>query len=386
MSVPSFQFRLGTTILFGAGTAEQLPARAAEFGARRIFVVTDQGVRKAGLLARIQEPLMEAGFRTTVWDEVEPDPGLETIHRAAASFQEDKYDLIIALGGGSPIDTAKGVRVIAGSGGHIRDYAGVNKVPKAAGVPLIALPTTSGTGSEVTVFAVLSDWENKVKITVTSPHLAPDLAIVDPLLTIGAPPGVTAASGVDALAHAIEAFVSQASQPPADALALRAVELAGTNLRTAVADGRDLEARTGMALGSLLAGMAFNNAFLGLTHSIGAALSGHAHVGHGVAIGLLLPYVMEYNAVARPEKFRTIAAALGRGIAGLPLDEAALEAVAAVFALTEDLGLPRRLRDLGVAASSLAGMARDAMGHGMLRMNPRPPAEEDVLEILRKAY
>lgn len=386
MSIQPFLFRVNTTVLFGEGTAGQLPAKAAEYKAKKVFIVTDKGVRAAGLLDRIEKPLNEAGIQTAVYDEVEPDPGLETIHRGAEIFKREKYGLIVGLGGGSPMDTAKGIRILTDNGGHIRDYAGVNKVPGPASVPLITIPTTSGTGSEVTIFAVLSDWENNVKITVTSPYLAADLAIVDPLLTVSGPARITAASGIDALSHAIETYVSNIAQPPADILALRAIEIIGANLRAAVANGDNLEARTNMSLGSLLSGMAFNNAFLGVTHSIGAALSGHAHVSHGVAIGLLLPYVMEYNAPARLEKFRAIAAALGRDTGGLTLREAAFSAAKAVHELVEDTGLPARLRDLGVEESALAGIAGDAMGHGMVKMNPRKPTQEDVLGILRRAY
>ncbi|MCG0278506.1 MAG: iron-containing alcohol dehydrogenase [Thermanaeromonas sp.] len=381
----SFTFQLKTTVCFGPGVASSIGEKVRSYSAKKAFIVTDQGVVKAGLLEQIQKPLNEMGVKAVIFDEVEPDPGLETVHRCASRFKETGCDTILAVGGGSPIDTAKGARILVENGGHIREYAGVNKVPKPSNIPLIAVPTTSGTGSEVTVFAVLSDWENNIKITISSPYLAPELALVDPLLTITAPPSVTAASGIDALAHAIETYVSTMAQPPAEALALRAIEVIGKSLRTAVANGNDREARINMSLGSLLAGMAFNNSLLGLTHSIGAALSGHAHVSHGVAIGLLLPHVMEFNAMARLEKFRDIAVALGEDVAGLSLREAALKAIKAVRELIEDIALPRRLREVGVSEDMIEGIAKDAMGHGMLRVNPRKPTEKDIMDILAKA-
>ncbi len=386
MAADSFVFRMGTTVFFGNNIVSQLPDRVRELNASKVLIVTDKGVRQAGLLEKIEKLLEEAGFQTAVFDDVEPDPGLETVHRCATFFKEKKCNLVVALGGGSPMDTAKGARVLADNGGHIRDYAGVNKVPRPASVPLITIPTTSGTGSEVTIFAVLSDWEANVKITITSPYLAANLALVDPSLTVSAPPGITAASGVDALAHAVETFVSNIAQPPADALALKAVEIIGANLRPAVARGNNLEARTQMSLGSLIAGMAFNNAFLGLTHSIGAALSGHVHISHGVAIALLLPHVMEYNAMACPEKYRSIAAALGEKVEAMSAREGALAAARGVQDLVKDVNLPQRLSELKVKKDDLKSIASNAMGHGMVKMNPRRPTEAEVLGILEKAF
>lgn len=386
MANDSFLFRMSTPVLFGNGVVQQLAAKVKEFKASKVLVVTDQGVKQAGLLDKVTKPLEDSGLELAVFDAVEPDPSLDTIHKGANFFKQAGCDLIVALGGGSPMDTAKGIRVVADNGGHIRDYAGVNKVPGKASVPLITIPTTSGTGSEVTIFAVLSDWEYNMKITVTSPYLAADLALVDPLLTVSAPARITAASGIDALAHAIETYVSNISQPPADALALKAIQIIGTNLRSAVANGSNLEARNQMALGSLMAGMAFNNAFLGITHSIGAALSGHVHVSHGISIASLLPYVMEYNAMARMEKYREIAAALGERVENMTLREGALAAARSVHELVGDVGLPQHLQELGVKEDDLPAIAKDTLSHGMVKMNPRKPTETEILGILRKAF
>ncbi|MGI9862756.1 iron-containing alcohol dehydrogenase [Moorella naiadis] len=385
MATDSFLFRMDTPVLFGDGVTQKLAEKVKDFKASRVLVVTDKGVKQAGILEKVEQLLQDDGLEVIVFDEVEPDPSLETIHKGADFFKQVGCDLMVTLGGGSPIDTAKGIRVIVDNGGHIRDYAGVNKVPQRASVPLITIPTTSGTGSEVTIFAVLSDWEYNMKITITSPYLAADLALVDPLLTVSAPPRITAASGIDALAHAIETYVSNISQPPADALALKAIQIIGANLRPAVANGNNLAARNQMALGSLMAGMAFNNAFLGITHSIGAALSGHVHVSHGIAIALLLPHVMEYNAMARLEKYRDIALALGEKVENISLREAALAAAKSVHELVGDVNLPQHLSELGVKEEDLPKIAKDTLGHGMVKMNPRKPTEADILAILRKA-
>lgn len=382
----SFVFQLGTVVLFGDHVIEKLSGKVKEFKRDKVLIVTDKGVEKAGLLEKIEKVLKNDKIEIKIFDDVEPDPSLDTIMKGAKFFKESDCNIIIALGGGSAMDTAKGIRVVADNGGHIRDYAGVNKVPGRASVPLITIPTTSGTGSEVTIFAVLSDWEYNMKITVTSPYLAADLAIVDPLMAATAPPKVRAASGVDALAHSVETYVSNISQPPADALAIKAIGIISANLRGAVANNNNLEAINQVSLGSLISGMAFNNSFLGLTHSIGAALSGHVHVSHGVAIALLLPYVMEYNSIANMEKYRNIAIALGAKVQNLNLRESALEAAKAVSELVEDVGLPRHLKDLGTKKEDLAAIAKDAMGHGMVKMNPRKPTENEILAVLQKAY
>lgn len=283
------------------------------------------------------------------------------------------------------MDTAKGIRVAVENGGHIREYGGVGKVPRPAAMPLICVPTTAGTGSEVTAFAVLSDWERNIKVTFASPYLAATAAIVDPLLTVSAPPQVTAASGMDALAHSIEAYVSTAAQPPSDALALRAIALIADALRPAVANGKNLEARHDMALGSLLSGMAFNNGLLGITHSLGAAVSGHAHVSHGMAISALLPYVMDYNLPACLERYRDIAAAMRARVDGLTLRDAAKASVRMVQELVVDTDLPANLSALGIGEDLLPAIAEGAMTHGMVRVNPRIPTAVEMMGILKGA-
>lgn len=377
-----FSFHLPTLIEFGYGKAARLGERLELLGVSKVFVVSDKGVESAGLLTAMTESLLSSGITFDIYTDVEPDPGLETINRGAQVFKSKTYDGIVAVGGGSSIDTAKGIRVVAVNGGSIGDYAGVNRVPAGSPIPLIAVPTTSGTGSEVTIFGVYSDWQNNVKVTVTSQHMAPTIALVDPQLTMQLPQKMTAASGIDALAHGIESFFSVRSRPASDALAMRAIGAVNASLKRAVHDGSDIEARMGMSHGSLLAGMAFNNGFLGLAHAIGSALSGHCHVPHGIAIGLLLPSVVKYNAYARPEKAATIAQLMGARVNGTgSLAEAAAPAVAQ---LVQEIGLPTRLGDVGVTEEKLADIARDSFKSGMMKFNPRTPTESEVLELLKR--
>lgn len=353
---------------------------------KRAFLVTDRGVMQAGILEQVTKVLSEHGISFTIYDEVEPDPSVETIDFAAKAYIDSDCDAIIAVGGGSPIDAAKGIRAVASNGGSIRDYAGVNLLKKPSSIPFIAIPTTSGTGSEVTIFAVFSDWHEKRKVTVTSPYLAPDISIVDPKLTLSAPAGITAASGMDAFSHAAETFVSRISQPASDALALSAMRTAVQYLRRAVYNGEDQEARIKMAEASLLAGMAFNQSYLGLTHAIGSALSGHAHVSHGVAIALLLPSVMDYNLVSAVEKYAAIAAVFRPVDPTKSAIEIAKQGVEDLTQLRDDLGLPRTLREVGVKEEQIPLIAEDTLKSGMWKFNPRKASPEHVQALLKSIY
>jgi len=383
----SFLFRMQTAVSFGVGTVAQIAERVKEFDASKVLIVTDAGIRRAGLLEKVEKPLLDAGLNVRVFDDIEPDPCLETIHKGADFFKEDPAEVIVAVGGGSPMDTAKGLRVVVENGGHIRDYAGVNIVPKRSQIPLICVPTTAGSGSEVTVFAVLTDRQNDIKITVGSPYVAADLAIVDPVMMVSAPPKFTAGAGIDALTHAVETYVSTISQPPADAWALKAIEIISQNLRTAVTNGPDMEARTQMALGSLFASMAFSNARLGINHSLGAAFSGVYHVNHGVTMGLFLPYTMKYNMISNLEKYKNIAVAMGVNTCGMTTREAALAGCEEVLQLVKDINLPYRISQLGldIKEEDLPALAKGAMTHGMVPTNSRRPSEEDMLEIFKEA-
>ncbi|MGP4080634.1 iron-containing alcohol dehydrogenase family protein [Pseudalkalibacillus sp. R45] len=376
-----FSFHLPTLIEFGYGKTSHIGKRLLQLGVQNVFFVSDSGVQATGLLTPLTQSLQDSNIHYDFYLDVEPDPSIETIDKGTELFSSNYYDCILAVGGGSAIDTAKGIRVVATNGGSIGDYAGVNRIDKASEIPLVTIPTTSGTGSEVTIFGVYSDWNNNVKVTVTSQHMAPTIAIVDPKLTMGLPQKMTAGSGIDALAHGIETFFSVRSCPSSDALAKEAIAIVGNHLKRAVHEGNDEEARIGMSHGSLLAGMAFNNGFLGLAHAIGSALSGHCHVPHGIAIGLLLPHVIEFNSIVCPDKAATISELLG--VNEEPLEQ---KAALAVTELVKDIGLPTRLRDVNVSETKLPDIARDSFKSGMMKFNPRQPSEVEVLELLNRVY
>ncbi len=379
-----FGIHIPTQVYFGEGRVEHdLPSFVSKFSPDRVLLVTDPGLVKAGVIKPIEELLFSNDIKVELFSDVEPDPSVETVQRVACVFRECGADLILAVGGGSSIDTAKGARVIAAQGGHIRDYSGLSAKPveDTSSIPLIVIPTTSGTGSEVTFFGVYSDWENNLKVTVTSLFMAPTVALVDSSLTYSLPSHITASSGIDVLAHAVETYVSRIDNSFSDSLALRAVELVGSYLKTAVFYGNDRIARNKMSEASLLAGIAFNHTYLGLTHAIAAAVSGHAHVPHGVAIGLLLPHVMRFNLPANDDKFSRVAQILSAGETNSAEDAPEL-----VQKLAKDIGIPQQLADVGVTRDMFAGIAEQTLQSVQLRFNPRSATKQEVLELVSQLY
>jgi alcohol dehydrogenase len=366
-----FTFHLPTKILFGLGAVGNLGAELDERRLRSALVVTDIGVREAGLLARVEEQLRAYGIEYEVYDGVVPNPTVESIE-AGLPLAVGK-EALIALGGGSSIDTAKALNVLKAHGGRVLDWEGNETVPGPCG-PLVAIPTTAGTGSEVTFIAQVSVPERRQKVPIVSRYLAPDLAIVDPELTRSLPPRLTAATGMDALAHAVEAATSIAAQPLADLLAFRAIELINEFLPRAVRNGADMEAREGMALASLLAGMAFNNGWVALAHAIAHALGGLYDLPHGLCCALALPEAMEFNLGARPEKYLKIARLLG--------EETAAAGVDRIRGLRRELGLPSRLGELGVEEADLNRIVGLALADGSILFNPREVTAEELRELI----
>lgn len=381
----SYLFQLPTKIIFGTNSINELAKEVSLFKAKKVLLVTDPGVIKAGLHEKVTSCLTGAGISFDIFDGVEPDPSIATATKAARMAQEVQAEVLVALGGGSAIDTAKSASILSKSGGNLKDYAGVNKVQEA-GMPLIAIPTTAGTGSEVTVFAVMSDPDNNEKFTISSPLIAPNTTILDPVLTLTLPPSMTAFTGMDALTHAIEAYTSVVAQPATDALALKAIELIMNNLRTAVGRGDNLKARENMLQAALLAGAAFNNANLGLCHAIASPLGGYFHVPHGLANAVMLPYVMEYNMTTAAEKFADIARLIGVADQGSNVRVMARKAVEAVKELAQDIKIPAKLRDVGAKEEQLPMVAKDALKSIQLRFNARVAGERDILELLQKAF
>lgn len=378
-------FQLPTKILFGIGSINELGREVLEFNAKKVLVITDPGVVKAELHKEIIESLNRSRIEVQVFAEVESDPSIDTAAKAAELAKEFCVDVIVAIGGGSVLDAAKSAALLVTNSGNLKDFAGVNKV-KYPGIPVIAVPTTAGTGSEVTIFAVMSDSVNNEKFTISSPLIAPRVAVLDPALTLTLPRGITASTGMDALTHAIEAYTSTIAQPATDGLALQAIELISKNLRVAVWRGDNIQARGNMLQASLLAGIAFNNAFLGLSHAIASPLGAHFHIAHGIANAVMLPYVMEYNSVTAADKFAVVARLMDVNDKELNTRSLARQAVTAVEELCNDIGIPNRLRDIGAKEDLLQVVARDALKSVQLKFNTRSANESDILALLKKAF
>jgi alcohol dehydrogenase class IV len=398
----TWTFHSSGELIFGPGSTRHLSEVAVRLGVRRLLLVTDPVLVRAGLTDPVLGPLSEAGVITELFPGGEPEPSLKAAFACIAAGRDFRPDAVLGLGGGSNMDLAKITAVVLSHGGTPGMYFGDTRVPGPV-MPILCLPTTAGTGSEVSAAAVVTDTENQVKVSTLSNHIRPRVAVVDPLLTHSCPPKVTADSGIDALTHAVEAYtavdnatfplppgersVYQGKNPMADLLAEKAISLVGRYLRRAVQDGQDAEAREGMALAATLGGLAFSNAGVAVVHALEYPVGGAVHCSHGAGNGLLLPHVMRYNLSARPEAFAAIARLLGEDTAGLRVEEAAERAVLAVDRLRADIGIPGRLRDLGVKEEQLPGFAEKAFAlKRILRVNPREVTVESLTGILRAAY
>jgi len=381
-----YQIMLPRKVRFGVGALDTLADEASKLVAKRALIVTDPGVYQAGLIDPVKEQLSKAGLSVDIYPEAEPEPTYPRLNAAAEQLGKRGYDLLVGAGGGSSMDTAKALAILFAHGGKGQDYGGIDKVP-GPGVPVFTIPTTAGTGSEVTNIAIFGDIEKGYKLGIVSPYLLARLALVDPTLTYGCPPKVTAASGIDALIHAIECYTGNKASTFTDALALQAMELIVGNLRTAVKNGSDTEARNCMSEGALLAGIAFGNSGVAAAHALAYPLGSRFHVAHGVANGLFLSYVMECNLSANLSKYAIVAQMLGVEMEGLSLQEAAEKGVEAARALITDIGIPLHLRELGVPKEALEGMAVATMDvTRLLANNPKKLTLDDVRRIWQNAW
>jgi alcohol dehydrogenase class IV len=386
MSLQQFlTFHAPTKILCGPGALAALPAELTRLSVRRPLVVTDQGIKRSGLLEKVTAPLTQQEISFAVFDSIEENPAAETVMNGAEVYASENCAGLIAIGGGSSIDAAKAIGVVVSNGGNVTDYRGVEKVPKAT-PPLIAIPTTYGTGSETTSVAVITDRRTLYKFAIISPHIFCASAILDPNLLLTLPRKLGAATGMDALTHAIEAHASLTAHQMTSALALHAIKLIAENLRQAIANDYNLTSTENMMVASTLAGIALSNARLGTVHAMAHPLSGHCGIHHGVACAILLPHVMEFNLGSSPEKFGEIARAMGEMTAGLSVMDAAWKAVEAVRRLSRDVDIPLTLQEVGARLDKLPELVKDSMASGAILVNPRKTNEQDVERLFRKAF
>ncbi|MFI1165498.1 iron-containing alcohol dehydrogenase [Streptomyces sp. NPDC020801] len=371
-------------IVFGPGSLTELGHCALRLGGRRPFLVTDPGLMETGWTDEAVGHLRRVGLRPVVWSDVTPNPKDHEVQTAFERYAESGCDMIVGVGGGSVIDAAKGVAILSGNGGRILDYEGVDQVVQPI-PPTVMVPSTSGTGADVSQFAIITDTTQRIKISIVSRTLVPDISVIDPRLLTTMPDWLNAATGLDALTHAIEAFVSRAHNPLTDNHALHAVELITSNLVRTQVQPKNFGARLAMAQAALEAGMAFTNAILGATHAMSHQVGGLLDAPHGVVNGVLLPHVIRFNAETWPERFVALGAAAGLPTDGVTPHEVADRLADLVRALADDLGAPKSLASLGVAERDVPVLARTALKDACMATNPRDVGLRDVEKLFREA-
>ncbi|MCU1757506.1 L-threonine dehydrogenase [Pseudomonas helleri] len=371
--------------IMGNGCLDEAMAAIRNYGFRKALIVTDAGLAKAGVATLIAEKLALKDVQSVIFDGAKPNPSIANVEAGLKVLKEHACDFVVSLGGGSPHDCAKGIALCATNGGHIRDYEGVDQSAKPQ-LPLVSINTTAGTASEMTRFCIITDEERHVKMAIVDRNVTPLLSVNDPELMVAMPKGLTAATGMDALTHAIEAYVSTAATPITDACAIKAMELISHNLRQAVRDGKDLVARENMAYAQFLAGMAFNNASLGFVHAMAHQLGGYYDLPHGVCNAVLLPHVQTFNANVCAQRLTDVAHALGADVRGLSPEEGAQAAIAAIRTLAKDVEIPAGLRDLGAKLDDIPVLATNALKDACGFTNPRKADQAQIEEIFRNAF
>ena len=386
--LPTRTFLIPKVLITGSGSSETVGEESKKLGVKKALIVTDRVMIKLGVLEGLKKALEQSKVQFVIYDAVATEPTVDYVMEGLKVFKDNGCDFLLAVGGGSPLDTAKAIAIMVTNPGSIEDYKGLNKIPQK-GAPVIAIPTTGGTGSEATVYTIITDTKTNVKMLISSPFVMPTVAIVDPLLTLSSPRGLTAAVGIDALTHAIEAYVSLKSQPMSDIFCLSAIELISGNLGQAWANGNNVEAREKTMLGALQAGIAFSNASVALVHGMSRPIGAYFHVAHGASNAALLGVVTEFSLIGNPIRYAHIAKAMGEKIAGLADLEAAQLAAKAIKRLIKDVKIPS-LKELGVNKEKLdelaPQMAEDAIASGSPGNNPRQATKEEIIELYKIAY
>jgi len=377
-------FFIPSVNMIGANLLKEAINAMAEFGFRRTLIVTDSMLTKLGMAGKIQQVLQEHDIFSVIYDGTQPNPTTENVAAGLAILQQNNCDSVISLGGGSPHDCAKGIALVAANGGDIRDYEGLDRSAKPQ-LPMIAINTTAGTASEMTRFCIITDVERHIKMAIVDKHVTPKMSVNDSTLMTGMPASLTAATGMDALTHAIEAYVSTAATPITDACALKAITMIAENLPIVVADGNNVQAREAMAYAQFLAGMAFNNASLGYVHAMAHQLGGFYNLPHGVCNAVLLPYVQIFNSQVAAGRLRDCAAAMGINVAGMTEDDGAAACVEAISRLAQQVHIPAGLRELGVKENDIPVLATNALRDACGLTNPIQATHQQIMAIYRAA-
>lgn len=377
-------FFIPTVNLMGAGCLKDAADSIKAQGFTKGLIVTDKILNQIGVVKQVQDLLSERHVETVVFDGTQPNPTIGNVNAGLALLKQNECDFVISLGGGSPHDCAKGIALVAANGGEVADYEGVDKSAKPM-LPLIAINTTAGTASEMTRFCIITDEERHIKMAIVDKHTTPLISVNDPEPMLAKPASLTAATGMDALTHAVEAYVSIAATPITDAVAIKAIELIQAHLRTAVAHGDDIEAREQMAYAQFMAGMAFNNASLGYVHAMAHQLGGFYDLPHGVCNAILLPHVQRYNAQVCPERLRDVAKAMGVNVEGMSAEQGAEAAIDAIVALAKDVGIPAGIRELGAKSEDIPTLADNALKDACGFTNPKQATHEEISAIFEAA-
>jgi len=385
-----YGFFIPSVTLIGIGAAKAIPEKIKALGGTKPLIVTDMGIVKAGICKQITDLLDAAKMQYVVYSDTIPNPTDENVHAGVEVYKKNTCDSLITLGGGSSHDCGKGIGLVVANGGKIHDFEGVDKSTKPM-PPYVAVNTTAGTASEMTRFCIITDLSRHVKMAIVDWRVTPGIALDDPMLMVGMPPALTAATGMDALTHAVEAYVSTIATPMTDSAAEKSIELIFKYLRKAVANGKDLEAREGMCFAQYLAGMAFNNASLGHVHAMAHQLGGFYDLPHGECNAILLPHVSKFNLIAKVERFARLAEIMGENIKGMSPRKAAELAIKAIQELSTDVGIPSGLIALGkrygkdVQAKDIPTMTANAQKDACGFTNPRCPSDADVTAIYTAA-
>lgn len=369
----------------GAGCLTDAADAIQSKGFKKGLIVSDAVLNKIGVVQEVADLLSARDVATVVYDGTHPNPTVTNVNEGLAILKDNQCDFVISLGGGSPHDCAKGIALLASNGGKIGDYEGIDQSPKPM-LPLISINTTAGTASEMTRFCIITDEERHIKMAIVDKHTTPLISVNDPKLMLAKPASLTAATGMDALTHAIEAYVSTAATPITDAVAIKAIEMIQANLREAVKNGQNLDAREAMAYAQFMAGMAFNNASLGYVHAMAHQLGGFYNLPHGVCNAVLLPHVQRYNASVSAERLRDVAKAMGVDVENLTAEQGADAAINAIVELSKEIGIPAGLEELGAKMEDVPTLATNALKDACAVTNPRQGSHEEVCAIFQAAF